>query len=95
MSSGEVCRLPGAHIPDITEALLRNIQPPDYYPLLLIYVGPNDTARCDLERSKGDYGAVGAQGKEFGAQVVFSLVLPVNFRGPGRDRYILEVSAWQ
>ncbi|XP_050821628.1 uncharacterized protein LOC127057046 [Gopherus flavomarginatus] len=44
-SSREVCCLPGARIRDVTEALSRIIRPSDYYPMLLIHMGTNDTAR--------------------------------------------------
>ncbi|XP_075768762.1 uncharacterized protein LOC142821506 [Pelodiscus sinensis] len=93
-SSREVCCLPGARIRDVTEALSRIIRPSDYYPMLLIHVGTNDTARCDTERIKCDYRALGVWVKEFGAQVVFSSILPVKGRGLGRERCILEVNAW-
>ncbi|XP_075757100.1 uncharacterized protein LOC142818831 isoform X1 [Pelodiscus sinensis] len=93
-SSREVCCLPGARIRDVTEALSRIIRPSDYYPMLLIHVGTNDTARCDTERIKCGYRALGVRVKEFGAQVVFSSILPVKGRGPGRERCILEVNAW-
>ncbi|XP_075777593.1 uncharacterized protein LOC142827220 [Pelodiscus sinensis] len=93
-SSREVCCLPGARIRDVTEALSRIIRPSDYYPMLLIHVGTNDTARCDTERIKCDYRALGVRVKEFGAQVVFSSILPVKGRGPGRERCILEVNTW-
>uniref|UniRef100_A0A8C8RI01 C2H2-type domain-containing protein n=1 Tax=Pelusios castaneus TaxID=367368 RepID=A0A8C8RI01_9SAUR len=93
-ASREVCCLPGARIRDVTEGLSRIIRPSDYYPMLLIHVGTNDTARGDPLQIKGDYRALGARVKEFGAQVVFSSILPVKGRGPSRDRCILEVNAW-
>ncbi|KAM7138764.1 uncharacterized protein RBU57_016504 [Macrochelys suwanniensis] len=94
ISSREVCCLPGARIRDVTEALSRIIRPSDYYPMLLIHVGTNDTARCDTEQIKSDYRALGVRVKDFGAQVVFSSILPVKGRGTGRDRCIVEVNAW-
>nr|XP_014432603.1 uncharacterized protein LOC106732511 [Pelodiscus sinensis] len=88
----EVCCLPGAHIQDVTDGLSWMIQ--SYYPILPIHVGTNDIARYDPEQIKSDYRALGVRVKEFGAQVVFSSVLPVKIRGRGKDRCILEVNAW-
>ncbi|CAM5136094.1 unnamed protein product [Natator depressus] len=45
MASCEVCCLPGARIRDIMEGLSRIIWPSDYYPMLLIHEGTNDSAR--------------------------------------------------
>uniref|UniRef100_A0A8C3IF96 SGNH hydrolase-type esterase domain-containing protein n=1 Tax=Chrysemys picta bellii TaxID=8478 RepID=A0A8C3IF96_CHRPI len=94
ISSREACCLPGARIQNVMEALSRIIQPSDYYPMLLIHVGTNDIARCDTERIKSDYRALGVRVKEFGAQVVFSSILPVKSRGLGRNRCIMEENAW-
>uniref|UniRef100_A0A8C3H8J2 SGNH hydrolase-type esterase domain-containing protein n=1 Tax=Chrysemys picta bellii TaxID=8478 RepID=A0A8C3H8J2_CHRPI len=94
ISSREVCCLPGACIQNVTEALSRIIQPSDYYPMLLIHVGTNDTVRSDTERIKSDYRALEVRVKEFVAQMVFSSILPVKGRGPGRDRCVMEVNAW-
>lgn len=41
--SREVCFLPGAQIQDVMEMLPRIVCASDYYPLLLIHVGTNDT----------------------------------------------------
>lgn len=60
----------------------------------LIHVGTNDTARYDPQQIRSDYRALGVRVKELGVQVVFSSVLLVKGRGPGRDRCILEVNAW-
>ncbi|XP_065410850.1 uncharacterized protein LOC135973127 isoform X2 [Chrysemys picta bellii] len=90
----EVCCLPGARIHDVTERLPRLIKPSDRYPFLLLHVGTNDTAKNDLERITADYVALGRRIKEFEAQVVFSSILPVQGKGRGRDRRIVEVNEW-
>nr|XP_048718317.1 uncharacterized protein LOC125641845 [Caretta caretta] len=90
----EVCCLPGARIHDVTERLPRLIKPSDCYPFLLLHVGTNDTAKNDLERITVDYVALGRRIKEFEAQVVFSSILPMEGKGLGRDRRIMEVNEW-
>uniref|UniRef100_A0A8C8SQ58 KRAB domain-containing protein n=1 Tax=Pelusios castaneus TaxID=367368 RepID=A0A8C8SQ58_9SAUR len=60
-ASREVCCLPEARIRDVTEGLLRIIRPSDYYPMLLIHVGTNDTASGDPQQIKTDYRALGAR----------------------------------
>ncbi|CAM5160534.1 unnamed protein product [Natator depressus] len=90
----EVCCLPGARIHNVTEKLPRLIKPSDLYPFLLLHVGTNDTAKNDLERITADYVALGRRIKEFEAQVVFSSILPVEGKGLGRDRRIVEVNEW-
>ena len=74
----------GTCIWDIVERLPRLVQP--YYLLLLFHIGPNDTARDDLESIKCDYVALGAIVKNLGAQVVFSLILLVKGKGLRRTR---------
>ncbi|XP_043402448.1 uncharacterized protein LOC122465802 [Chelonia mydas] len=90
----EVCCLPGAKIRNVTERLPRLIKPSDRYPFLLLHVGTNDTAKNDLERITADYVALGRRIKELEAQVVFSSILPVEGKGLGRDRRIVEVNEW-
>ncbi|CAM5113691.1 unnamed protein product [Natator depressus] len=81
-------------IRDVTERLPRLIKPSDRYPFLLLHVGTNDTAKNDLERITADYVALGRRIKEFEAQVVFSSILPMEGKGQGRDRRIVEVNEW-
>ena len=57
----------------------------DYYPLLLLHVGTNDTVKQDLGKIKQDFRALGAQVKRTRAHVIFSSVLPVRDRGEGRS----------
>nr|XP_048709947.1 uncharacterized protein LOC125638352 isoform X2 [Caretta caretta] len=90
----EVCCLPGAKIRDVTERLPRLIKPSDRYPFLLLHVGTNDTAKNDLERITADYVALGRRIKELEVQVVFSSILPVEGKGLGRERRIVEVNEW-
>ncbi|XP_074822485.1 steryl-sulfatase isoform X2 [Natator depressus] len=90
----EVCCLPGAKVRDVMERLPRLIKPSDRYPFLLLHVGTNDTAKNDLERITADYVALGRRIKEFEVQVVFSSILPVEGKGLGRDRRIVEVNEW-
>ncbi|XP_053898073.1 cytosolic Fe-S cluster assembly factor NUBP1 isoform X1 [Malaclemys terrapin pileata] len=90
----EVCCLPGARIHDVMERLPRLIKPSDRYPFLLLHVGTNDTAKNDLEQITADYVALGRRIKDFRAQVVFSSILPVQEKGLGRDRRIVEVNKW-
>ncbi|CAM5108087.1 unnamed protein product [Natator depressus] len=90
----EVCCLPGAKIRNVTERLPTLIEPSDRYPFLLLHVGTNDTVKNDLERITADYVALGRRIKEFEAQVVFSSILPVEGKGQGRDRRIVEVNEW-
>jgi len=51
-----------------------------YYPLLLFHVGTNNTAGQNLGRIKEDFRALGVKAKSFGAQVIFSSILPVGGR---------------
>lgn len=90
----EVCCLPGAKVRDVAERLPRLFKPTDSYPLLLIHVGTNNTARRSLEDTVRDYEVLGKRVRELGAQVVFSSLLPVEGRGPGRERRILEMNNW-
>ncbi|CAM5098911.1 unnamed protein product [Eretmochelys imbricata] len=90
----EVCCLPGARIHDVTEKLLRLIKPSDHYPFLLLHVGTYDTAKNNLEWITADYMPLGRRIKEFEVQVVFSSILPVEVKGQGRDRQIVEVNEW-
>ncbi|CAM5139707.1 unnamed protein product [Eretmochelys imbricata] len=87
----EVCCLPGTRIHDVTERLSRLISPSDRYPFLLLHVGTSDTAKNDIVWITADYMALGRRIKEFEAQVVFSSILPVEGKGLGRDRRIVEV----
>uniref|UniRef100_A0A8C3FMA3 SGNH hydrolase-type esterase domain-containing protein n=1 Tax=Chrysemys picta bellii TaxID=8478 RepID=A0A8C3FMA3_CHRPI len=90
----EVCCLPGARIHDVTERLPRLIKPSDRYAFLLLHVGTNDAAKNDLEWITADYVALGRRIKEVEAQLVFSSILPVQGKGLGRDRRIVEVNKW-
>ncbi|XP_065253854.1 disintegrin and metalloproteinase domain-containing protein 21-like [Emys orbicularis] len=76
------------------ERLPRLIKPSDRYPFLLLHMGTNDTAKKDLELITADYVALGRRIKEFEAHVVFSSILPVEGKGPGRDCRIMEVNEW-
>lgn len=46
------------------ERLLRLVWPLDYYLLLLIHVGTNNTARGDLEYIESNYRALGTKVKD-------------------------------
>jgi len=63
----------------------------DYYELLLFQVGTNDTASWNLGRIKEDFKALGVKAKWFGAQVIFSSILPVGGKGSARNRHILNI----
>ncbi|CAM4645757.1 unnamed protein product [Caretta caretta] len=71
---------------------LPRLKTSDHYPFLLLHVGTNDTAKNDFEQITADYVALGRRIKEFEAQVVFSSILPVEGKGLGRDRPIVEVN---
>ncbi|KAK4807100.1 hypothetical protein QYF61_018441 [Mycteria americana] len=73
--SREVCCLPGAHIRNITERLPSLVNPTDYDPLLIFYVGSNDTVTRQLRTIKRD--CIVPQSKGSGAQVVLSSILPL------------------
>lgn len=48
----------------VVERLLRLVWPLDYYLLLLIHVGTNNTARGDLEYIESNYRALGTKVKD-------------------------------
>ncbi|XP_059569259.1 uncharacterized protein LOC109285671 [Alligator mississippiensis] len=91
-SAREVCCLPGAKIWDVMEVIQARIKPTDYYPLVLVHVGTNDAARRTPDHLMVDYSALGGVLKEFGAQVVFSSILPVNGRGRRHENCIRETN---
>ncbi|CAM5135410.1 unnamed protein product [Eretmochelys imbricata] len=90
----EVCCLPGATIHDVMDRLSRLIKPLDRYPFLLLQVGTSGTVKNDLERITADYVTLERRIKAFEAQMVFSSILPMEGKGPGRDRRIVEVNEW-
>ena len=69
----------------MTEGLPKLIKPTDTYPFLLIHVGTNDVAKWSYEEIKSDFEALGWKLKNFGAQIVFSSILPVLGRGIQRE----------
>lgn len=56
-----------------------------YYLMLLIHVRTNGMARSNPDWFMSDYMASGAGLKLFGAQLVFSSVLPVGGHSPRRE----------
>lgn len=56
---------------------------PNYYCLLLLHLGTNDTARGILDNSSSDYRALGTVLKGMGAHVLFSILV---VRGKGVRR---------
>ncbi|XP_059579167.1 uncharacterized protein LOC132248816 [Alligator mississippiensis] len=88
----EVCCFPGARIRDIAERIPKLLKPTDHYPMLLIHVGTNDTARSTPSQVMRRYRDLGAGLKGLGAQVVFSSILPVSGYGLRRDRRICVVN---
>ncbi|XP_070605406.1 uncharacterized protein [Erythrolamprus reginae] len=91
--SREVCCLPGAKISDITENLTKILKPTDYYPLLVIHAGINDTGK-DMNQIMKDYDHLGNTIRKTGAQVVFSSILPTRGRHPTRERKIPQINHW-
>lgn len=77
----EVCCLPGAQI----RKLLSIIQPSEYNPLLF-QMSANDIATVSLTPMKRNFGALGRQLKDSGAQIVFSSIPPVMARDQERNR---------
>jgi len=94
LTAREVCCLPGARIKDVTDRLPRLFRPADYYPLLIIHVGTNDTTRGDFATICRDFEDLGREVKKLGAQVVFSSILPVDGHGPRRWNMVLRVNNW-
>jgi len=90
----EVCCLPRAKVREVTERVPQFVKSTDYYPLLFFHVGTNDTANRNLSRIKEDFKALGVKAKCFGAQVIFSSILPVGGRGSARNRCIMGSSSW-
>ncbi|XP_025065811.1 uncharacterized protein LOC112551083 [Alligator sinensis] len=88
----EVCCLPEAKIQDVIIRIPDLIQPLDYYPMVLIHVGTNDTARSNPDHVVGDYRALGARLREMGAQVVFLSILPVRGHSRHHNTCIREVN---
>ena len=78
----------------MTEQLPRLMQPTDTYPFLLFHVGTNDTAKRSYKEITADFEELGRELKNFGAQIVFSSILPVLGRGIERERKILRVNDW-
>ena len=68
----EVCCLPGARLKDITGELPGLVRTSDYYPLLVVQVGSDETAGRNPKAIKRDFRALGRLAE--GAQVVFSSI---------------------
>jgi len=92
--SREVCCLPGAKVRDVAERVPQPVKSTDYYPLLLLHVDTNDTASQNLGSIKEDFKALGMKAKSFGAQDIFSFILPVGGRGSARNRRIMSIISW-
>lgn len=73
----EVCCLPRVWIRNATNKLTSLVQPLDCCPLLLFCVGTNSVATRVLWSIKRDFRELRRWLKDSGAQVVFSLILPV------------------
>ncbi|XP_059571010.1 uncharacterized protein LOC132244080 isoform X2 [Alligator mississippiensis] len=91
-STREVYCLPGAKIRDVKEVIQARIKPTDYCPMVLVHVGTNDAARRTPDHLMADYHALGGVLKGFGAQVLFSSILPVNGRGRRHENCIRETN---
>lgn len=72
--------------------MLQLVRSTDYYPLLLFYVGMNDTTRQNLGRIKEDYKALGMQVKNIGAQIILSSILPVREKGAAKNSHIMQIN---
>uniref|UniRef100_A0A8B9UU32 Reverse transcriptase domain-containing protein n=1 Tax=Anas zonorhyncha TaxID=75864 RepID=A0A8B9UU32_9AVES len=55
----EVCCLPGARVRDIARKLPNLVRPSDYYPLLIIQAGSDDTEERSLKTIKRDFRGLG------------------------------------
>jgi len=78
----------------VTEGVPQLVKSTDYYLLLLFHVGTNDTASWNLGRIKENFKVLGVKAKSFGAQVIFSSILPVGGRGSPRNRRIMSINSW-
>lgn len=74
-------------IQDITKRGPKLVKNTDYCPLLLLYVGMNDSRSWNTSRIKEDYKALGAQVKNTGAQITLFLILPVGGKKAARNRH--------
>ena len=81
-------------IHDVTERLLRLIKPTECYPVLLVYVGINDTARHHFQDIVRDFEELGKKVKDLKAKLVISSLFPVVGHGPRREEKIVEVNKW-
>jgi len=70
-SHWEVCCLPGARVSDITRKLPKLVRSTDYFPLLIVQVGSDETAHRSLRTMKRDFRGLGHLVQGAGAQVVF------------------------
>lgn len=59
-------------------------------PLLFVHLGTNNIDKNEAKQIRGDYEVLGRKIKDLGAQGVFSSILTVEGKGPGKD-YHMEV----
>jgi len=89
-----VCCLLGPKARDVAKRVPQFVKSTDYYPLSLFHTGTNDTASENVGRIKEDFKALGVKAKSFGAQVIFSSILPAGGRGSARNRAIMGINSW-
>ncbi|XP_048824010.1 uncharacterized protein LOC125703493 [Lagopus muta] len=90
----EVCCLPGARVRDISRKLPGLIRPSDYYPLLVVQVGSDDTAKRSLRAIKNDFKGLGRVLDGAGMQVIFSSIPSVAGKDSERIKKALLINKW-
>jgi len=70
------------------------VQPSDYYPLLLFHAGKDKVGVHSPRVIKRDFRALGLLVREFGAQVIFSSLLPVAGGEVPRNRQTQSINTW-
>lgn len=90
----EVCCLPGARVRDIARKLPNLVRPSDYYPLLIVQAGSDDTEERSLKTIKWDFRGLGWLLDGVGVQVVFLSIPMVAGRGTERTQKAHLINTW-
>lgn len=73
--------------------MLRTVQPSDYYSLMLAHTGTDDPSSRVSEHIKSDHMALRVRVKVRGAQMIFSSMLMLKWKGLKSSGRILRFSA--
>ena len=92
--SPQVCCLPGDKAWDVTERVPQLVISWDCYALLFFHVGTNGMASQNLGRFRQDSKVLRVRQKGVDAEVIFSSSMPVNGKGAGRNRGLMQINTW-